>query len=87
VLATATPERTVFNVGPNPFTDEIRLQIPPSSHSPLQFTLFDLAEQAVIGKLVQEGENIVLVPGLPAGFYFWELRRRGVLVGSGKLVK
>lgn len=87
VLSTQTPPSAILSVSPNPFSENIILDIPDSSHQPVQFRLFDSTGRLVVNQEVAAGRSAIPAGNLPIGFYFWEIRQGIRLWDSGKLVK
>lgn len=87
VVATSSPDRPVFAVGPVPFDTEIRLTIPENTGKDLVFNLININGGQVLQQKVDEGDHIIYPGNLPAGFYVWQISSRGKITGAGKLIK
>lgn len=70
----ALPGRTgTVAISPNPFSDQLRLDISPATVRPLLFELFNLNGQAVWRQEIPAGSTSsdLAVPSLPPGLYYW----------------
>jgi hypothetical protein len=75
------------NVYPNPFFDHITIELSDTSSVPLTFLLIDKTGQVVVrvenikAKMVNVSRD-----KLPAGLYFYQVRRDKQLIKTGKLI-
>ncbi|MCY7330600.1 MAG: PKD domain-containing protein, partial [Saprospiraceae bacterium] len=74
-------------VVPNPFSGEIRVQLPALVGVAPQFVLSDLYGRPVLRASLRDFETTLSLPGLPAGIYVWQLFWNGVQTQQGKVVK
>lgn len=80
----ALPHSTIM---PNPFFDEISIQLPALVGVQPRFVLYDLYGRKVASRSLKDFETRLSLPGLPSGIYFWQLLWNGIQTQSGRLVK
>ncbi len=76
-----------ISVSPNPFSQEIRVQLPAQLSVEPQFVLSDLYGRTIARLTLRDFETTVSVPDLPNGVYVWQLFWKGVQTQQGKVVK
>ncbi|MCK6694539.1 MAG: T9SS type A sorting domain-containing protein, partial [Thermoanaerobaculia bacterium] len=76
----------LVSVSPNPFFDRLNVSLGVESDH-LEFHLLDLAGRKVFTSTLVNDDNEILVEGLPAGIYIWELSMLNVRLNTGKLIK
>lgn len=78
VLAEEVITHEDWSVRPNPFSDEIEVNIPEGLRYPLKFTVMDLMGIVVYESLLMEGDHVVQVglKELAAEMYVVSLRNR-----------
>ena len=80
----ALPQARVL---PNPFSGELRVQLPALVGVAPQFVLSDLYGRVVLRTALRDFETTLSLPGLPAGVYVWQLFWQGVQTQQGKVVR
>jgi PKD domain len=81
------PALPYVRVMPNPFTDEIQIELPALVGVQPRFMLFDLYGRNISNLSLHDFDTRLSLPGLPVGIYFWRLLWNGMQTQSGKLVK
>lgn len=71
---------------PNPADDLIWIEAPPISEQ-AKFAIYLPTAQAILNVPLTNSRTEVSINGLLPGFYFWEIRDKGLIVASGKFVK
>lgn len=71
-------------VFPNPFHDELTFTAPASGD--FDFVIYDAQSRAILSSKLN-GSREISTGKLPAGVYFYEIKREGNIVRQGKLVK
>jgi hypothetical protein len=74
-------------VSPNPFSGELRVQLPALVGVSPRFMLYDLYGREVHTALLRDFDTYISLSQLPAGMYVWQLRWNGVATQSGRVVK
>ncbi len=74
-------------VSPNPFSSELRVQLPALVGVSPHFVLYDLFGREVQSARLRDFDTYLPLSQLPAGMYVWQLRWNGVQTQQGKLVK
>jgi len=74
-------------VSPNPFSSEIRVQLPALVGVVPRFVLYDLFGREVQSAWLRDFDTYLPLSQLPAGMYVWQLRWKGVATQSGRVVK
>ena len=80
----ALPQATVM---PNPFSEEITVELPALVGVHPRFVLSDLYGRVITNTILHDFETTLSLPKLPAGMYVWELVWNGVRTQSGRIVK
>jgi len=81
------PALPYIRVMPNPFTDEIQIELPALVGVQPRFMLFDLYGRNISNLSLHDFDTRLSLPGLPVGIYFWRLLWNGMQTQSGKSVK
>ncbi|MFN0215160.1 MAG: PKD domain-containing protein [Saprospiraceae bacterium] len=74
-------------VMPNPFSEEIQVQLPALVGVQPRFSIYDLFGREIKSVFLDDFETTLHLPELPCGVYFWQMRWKGVVTQSGKIVK
>ncbi|MFN0175333.1 MAG: PKD domain-containing protein [Saprospiraceae bacterium] len=74
-------------VMPNPFSSELRVQLPALVGVSPHFVLYDLFGREVKSAWLRDFDTYLSLSQLPAGMYVWQLRWNGVVTQSGRVVK
>ena len=80
----ALPQAQVL---PNPFSGELRVQLPALVRVQPQFVLSDRYGRVVLRTVLRDFETTLSLSGLPARVYVWQLFWQGVQTQQGKVVK
>lgn len=85
------PDEDCFGDGsvvfPNPFSDQLNIRTEFAPDASALWVLTD-ALGRVVESIVPEKTSVTLnLPALPAGIYFWQMRKAGRLTGSGVVEK
>ncbi len=80
----ALPQAQVL---PNPFSGELRVQLPALVGVAPQFVLSDRYGRVVLRTVLRDFETTLSLSGLPARVYVWQLFWQGVQTQQGKVVK
>jgi hypothetical protein len=75
-----------IQVSPNPFQDHIRVAMSANLNNTI-FRLYDQIGRKVLEQRLVFGITEIETGALQAGMYFWELRAKGEIAKSGKIVK
>jgi hypothetical protein len=87
MVSTTTADPTFgVSVFPNPFSDEIRVVLEANLRSSV-FSLFDPVGRLVQSVTLTDETNTLTGIELPDGLYFWDLKSKGEIIKSGKLVR
>ncbi|MGI9544681.1 MAG: FG-GAP-like repeat-containing protein, partial [Cyclobacteriaceae bacterium] len=91
VLSTTSEAGAEWKIYPNPYKDQIWLQVGTNSTGSIQFSLWDIMGKTILNKEFGHPRNgvVALLSGaeqIPPGLYFYSVKGTG-LTGSGKLVK
>ncbi|HXB41545.1 MAG TPA: T9SS type A sorting domain-containing protein [Bacteroidia bacterium] len=80
---------TQLNVFPNPFNNQLTININPTNHSFGNFRLeiLDVLGNQLITERLRENNSVLNIDGLPKGIYFYKIFDSTVLIGSGRLIK
>ena len=78
--------QAVVSVWPNPFTDQLGVDISSAVWSPV-IRLYDVSGRCVLQQKGYSGFNVVNTAGLGAGMYFYTVEAKGETAKTGKLVK
>ena len=78
--------QAVVSVWPNPFTDQLGVDISSAVWSPV-IRLYDVSGRCVLQQKGYSGFNVVNTAGLGAGMYFYSVEAKGETAKTGKLVK
>lgn len=81
------PALPYVTVSPNPFSNEIKVQLPARVGVNPQFVLHDLLGREIKSVVLDDFETILSLAGSPSGMYVWQLRWKGVATQSGRVVK
>jgi PKD domain/Secretion system C-terminal sorting domain len=82
-----TPDtKAVVSVWPNPFTDQLGVDISSAVWSPV-IRLYDVSGRCVLQQKGYSGFNVVNTAELGAGMYFYSVEAKGETAKTGKLVK
>lgn len=94
VVNISSPEfsthENIFNVYPNPFSRDIRVDISnPGRFSPYDMVIFNAAGEQVYSTTIHEGTSGVIFYGtmLKPGMYFFQFRKEGSVVETEKMIK
>ncbi|MFN0175821.1 MAG: PKD domain-containing protein [Saprospiraceae bacterium] len=74
-------------VNPNPFSSELRVQLPVLVGVSPHFVLYDLFGREIKSAWLRDFDTYLPLSQLPAGMYVWQLRWNGVVTQSGRVVK
>jgi hypothetical protein len=81
------PALPYVTVSPNPFSNEIKVQLPARVGVNPQFVLYDLLGLEIKSVVLDDFETVLSLAGCPSGLYVWQLRWEGVATQSGRVVK
>jgi hypothetical protein len=73
-------------VTPNPARENAQVFVG-DGHAAATLCLRTATGQPVLTRRITFGWNTVPLEGVAPGIYFWEVREKGEILGSGKLVK
>ncbi len=76
-----------ISIGPNPFSTEIRVQLPALVGVAPRYVLYDLFGREIESVMLQDFETTLNLSNIPVGLYVWQLQWKGVITQSGKIVK
>ncbi len=83
----ALPALPHVEVSPNPFSGELRVQLPALVGVSPRFVLYDLYGREVHTAWLRDFDTYISLSQLPVGMYVWQLRWNGVATQSGRVVK
>jgi hypothetical protein len=83
----ALPALPHVQVSPNPFSGELRVQLPALVGVSPRFALYDLYGREVHTAWLRDFDTYISLSHLPAGMYVWQLRWNGVATQSGRVMK
>lgn len=86
VSTTTIPPPIEISVSPNPFSEEIKIQMSSGFQSSV-FCLFDQVGRLVLSKDLVNVTTEITGFNLPAGVYFWEIKSKREIIKSGKLIR
>ncbi len=75
-----------IEVRPNPFQSEITISLS-LDYTDATMDLFSSLGELVYHKRLTQGENIFHLAKLPDGLYFYQIREKGTVLKTGKIVK
>lgn len=81
------PALPMAQVGPNPFSDELRIVLPAWVGVSPSFELFDLLGRSVASIGLHDFDTPIPLSGLSSGLYVWQIRWNGRVTQVGKVVK
>ena len=82
------PPAQEIRLWPNPARSEVQVALPAPLPSAGEWRLYGSLGQPVLRRALARGttEVTISLAGVPPGLYFWEVRREGQRLGSGKVV-
>ena len=82
------PPAQEIRLWPNPARSEVQVALPAPLPSAGEWRLYGSLGQPVLRRALARGttEVTLSLAGVPPGLYFWEVRREGQRLGSGKVV-
>jgi hypothetical protein len=76
-----------FSIYPNPFWQQIKVELPPLNGELAAFSLYNTLGQLIISMdKINTTQFTVQCPPLPAGYYYYRVSVGSNLIGSGKLL-
>lgn len=86
--AFAVSENLSVNIFPNPFHDQLHIEITSNVFESYQFILLDAMGRRVRSELIRDQVNTIQMQDLSGGMYFYQLLdRAGGRIVAGKLIK
>lgn len=73
-------------VKPNPFQSDIYITLG-MEYTDATIDLFSSLGEPVYHERLTRGENTIHIPSLPDGLYFYQIREKGIVLKTGKIVK
>ncbi len=75
-----------IDVRPNPFKSDINITLG-MGYTDATIDLFSSIGEHVYHERLTRGENTIHIPSLPDGLYFYQIREKGTVLKTGKIVK
>jgi hypothetical protein len=83
-----TDKNISVTISPNPFTDEISINISDVSNRNFIFNLYDITGKLIINQqFIKSSNNQIKCSKLSNGMYFYTLANNNMLIAKGKIVK
>lgn len=79
-------DNVIINLQPNPFTDYTVIRIDGNITSAYELRVIDVLGKVVLSETSTDNSITINRNNLPAGVYMYELRQKGALLGSGKMI-
>ncbi len=75
-----------ISIQPNPFTNETVIKVNGLSNETLQLSVFDIQGRRLFNDQSSNGSFSVERKNMSAGIYIYEVRQKGALIGTGKMI-